>query len=432
MARPAASETEAGAAYIEGGEWSNWAGNIRSHPAYIVKAQTENDVLGAVRYAIKHHLQVRVVGSGHSWTGLGETDGVLIDVRNIRHFHVSDRERKRVVMGAGVSIWEAGEQLWDEGFSLKNQGDIDVQTVAGAASTGTHGSGSTLANLASSIKRIKLVNGLGDLVEITEDQEDVLRAARIALGTMGVFIELEFEVTDAYYLEEEVTFPSWNELVDRWESNLSENRHLSFFWFPTSDSPALYDIPVPDEVQVVDHAHLRRINIAEGPARQIDEQRRVDRNYIIFHGEFTGPYYEFEYFVPANRALEVMTELRRNVLEHHPEEKFPIQPRWIKGDDSYLSPCYGVDSVGISISGNASTDYLAWLRKMDETFARFGARPHWGKFHFFNRDKAIGVFPEYDTFNRIRLEYDPNGIFLNKLTGELFGQEPGQGPKGED
>lgn len=400
--------------------WTNWAGNITSTPAYSVEPRSEDEVVEAVRFAIAQNLPVRVVGTGHSWTGLGATDGVQINVSKLSGLRVVDRERRRVAVAAGTSIFDACEALWEEGFSLKNQGDIDVQTIAGAASTGTHGSGITLANIASSIKRIRLVNGLGELVEITEDEPELLRAARISLGTLGVFVEIELEVTDRYYLEEEVTFPSWDELVEKWDSNVQENLHSSFFWFPTPDSPALYDLEIPEGVAVADHAHLRRINKVEGPARVVDDTRRVDRNYLIYHGTFTGPYFEFEYFVPADRALEVMTRLREIVTNENPEELYPIQPRWIKGDDAYLSPCYNQDSVGISISGNASTDYLAYLQKMDAVFQEYSGRPHWGKFHFFNRAKAREVFPEFDKFNSVRQQFDPNDIFLNELTGELF------------
>ncbi|MFJ5956648.1 D-arabinono-1,4-lactone oxidase [Paenarthrobacter sp. NPDC092416] len=414
------SEATLSAPTTRDASWTNWAGNITSTPAYSVEPRNEDEVVEAVRFAIAQNLPVRVVGTGHSWTGLGATDGVQINVSKLSGLRVVDRERKRVAVAAGTSIFDACEALWEEGFSLKNQGDIDVQTIAGAASTGTHGSGITLANIASSIKRIRLVNGLGELVEITEDEPELLRAARISLGTLGVFVEIELEVTDRYYLEEEVTFPSWDELLEKWDSNVQENLHSSFFWFPTPESPSLYDLEIPEGVTVTDHAHLRRINKVEGPARVVDDSRRVDRNYLIYHGTFTGPYFEFEYFIPADRALEVMTRLREIVTNENPEELYPIQPRWIKGDDAYLSPCYKQDSVGISISGNASTDYLAYLQKMDGVFQAYGGRPHWGKFHFFNRAKAQEVFPEFDKFNSIRREFDPNDIFLNELTGELF------------
>lgn len=420
MSKAPSTSAASEGSYVGGQTWRNWAGNIECTPAHAVAAATEEEVVAAVRFAMSNGLKLRVVGSGHSWTGLGETCGVQVDVGNIRHFRVSDRPRKRVVMGAGISIFEACEALWEEGFSLKNQGDIDVQTITGAAATGTHGSGITLRNIAASICRIRLVNGRGELVEITEDQEDVMNAARVALGTMGIITEIELEVVDRYFLEEEVTYPSWEEVVRDWDDNVANNLHASLFWFPQQDSPALYDIEVPDRL-MADRAYLRRINKVVGPARQIDESRRIDRNYLIYHGTFTGPYFEFEYFVPAERSLEVMSRVRDALYDRFPDEPFPVQPRWIKGDVALLSPCYGRDSVGISISGHSRTDYLTFLRAMHDLFSEYDARPHWGKFHFFNQENARAAFPRFDDFNTIRAQFDPDGIFLNNQTQELFG-----------
>ncbi len=409
------------ASFVKEQPWRNWAGNVEATPKYTVTAASDEEVADAVRFARANDLKVRVVGTGHSWTGLGATDGVQINVQNLKHFRVADRDRKVVTMGAGTSIFEACEALWEEGFSLKNQGDIDVQTLAGAASTGTHGSGITLANMASSIKRIKLVDGQGNIVEVTEDDPDALRAARVSLGTIGIFTEIDLEVTDRYYLEEYVTFPSWDELVENWDANVQENLHSSLLWCPTEGGLDLFDIVAPD-IPLDDHAHRRRINQVEEQKPQSDEWHRVDRNYLIYHGTFTGPYIEFEYFVPAERSLEVMTRIREALHSEFPDERFPIQPRWVKGDQAgFLSPCWGRDSVGISICADPNTDYLTFLRGMHNLFLDYGARPHWGKFHFFDKADAQSVFPEFDAFNAVRARFDPDNIFLNDVTAKLFG-----------
>ena len=408
------------ASFVTGQPWRNWAGNIEATPAYTVSATTDEEVADAVKFARAEGLPVRVVGTGHSWTGLGATDGVQINVRNLNKFAVSDRGRKLVTVGAGITIWEVCEALWDEGFSLKNQGDIDVQTLAGAAATGTHGSGITLGNIASSIKRIRMVDGRGEIVDLTESDPDALRAARVSLGTLGIFTEIEFEVVDRYYLEEFVTFPSWEEFTENWDVNVTENLHSSLLWCPKDKGLALFDIVGPD-IPLQDHAHRRRINKVEGPAQEFDEWHRIDRNYLIYHGTFTGPYIEFEYFVPAERSLEMLTRLREELRTNFPAEPFPMQPRWVKGDtEAYLSPCWGRDSVGISICADPATDYFTFLRAMHDVFMEYGARPHWGKLHFFDKDDAKAVFPEFESFNEARRRFDPDGIFLNDVTRKLF------------
>ena len=405
--------------FVASQPWSNWSQLASSTSAFTVQPRAEDEVVESVRFAIENELPIRPVGTGHSWTGLCATDGVQIDVSALKGIRVVDRDRKRVAVKAGTTIWELGEALWDEGFSLKNQGDIEVQTIAGALSTGTHGSGIDLGILASSLRRARLVNGRAELVDITEDDPDTLHAAQVALGMLGIIVEVELEVVERYYLEEEVTYPTWDALLEGWERDVADNRHSSWFWFPDDTSPPLYQLPVP-EGESVDRAHLRRINVTEGPARQIDAERRVDRHYLIYHGEFTGPYYEFEIFVPAEHAREAMTRIRHMVQITRPAEKFPVQPRWVKGDDAFLSAAYKADSVGISVSGNASTDYLDYFREVYAALEEFGPRMHWGKVHFLTRADLESMYPEFDTFQSVRQRFDPNGIFLNDYTSTLF------------
>ncbi|WPB88160.1 D-arabinono-1,4-lactone oxidase [Streptomyces malaysiensis] len=401
--------------------WNNWSGQATANPAFTVYPASEQEVEEAVRFALTHQLPVRPVGSGHSWTPLCSTPGIMIDLRNLKGVRIVDRERKRVAVKAGTTIFELGEALWDEGFSLKNQGDIDVQTIAGALSTGTHGSGARLGVLASSVYAVRLVDGRGNLVEITEEQPEHLKAAQVSLGLLGVITEVELEVVDRYYLEEEVTYPTWQDLLDGWDSDVADNHHSSWFWFPRNDSPERWGIPVPDEEPMADRAHLRRINVAEGPARQVDSERRVDRNYLIYRGEFDGPYYEMELFVPAARAREAVTRIRTLLQETLTHEKYPVQPRWVQADEIYLSPAYGTDSVGISIGGDSSTEYEAFFRKVDHLLSDLGARMHWGKIHFLDRQRVAALYPEFETFQRVRRNFDPNGIFLNAYGRDIFG-----------
>lgn len=408
------------APFVSSRPWSNWSKLSSSVPAYTVTPRTEDEVVESVRFAIANNLPVRPIGTGHSWTALCATEGVQIDLTGLSGVRVVDRERKRVAVKAGTTIFDLSEALWDEGFSLKNQGDIDVQTIAGAVSTGTHGSGIDLAILSASVTKVRLVNGLGELIDITEDNPNELRAAQVSLGMLGIIVELELEVVDRYFLEEEVTYPTWEELLAGWSSDVANNRHSSWFWFLDDESPPLYQLPVPEGESVADRAHLRRINIAEGPAREIDAERRVDRNYLIYHGTFEGPYYEFEIFVPAEHAQEAVTRIRRIVQTTRPAEKFPVQPRWVRADDAYLSPAYRADSVGISVSGNDSTDYLSYFREVYAALEEFGPRMHWGKLHFLKRTDLVAMYPEFERFDVVRRRLDPNGIFLNDYTRTLF------------
>ncbi|WP_018600007.1 FAD-binding protein [Mycobacterium sp. 155] len=399
--------------------WVNWSRQSAAVPAVTVHPRSEHEVAECVRYAIANGLAVRPVGASHSWSPLCATSAMLIDMTGISGIEAVDTVRKRAVIHAGTRISAAGPALWDHGLSLINQGDIDAQTMVGAISTGTHGSGVTMGNLSSTVRRVRLVDGRGDIVEIAEDQPDLLRAAQLSLGLLGVITSIEIEVTDAYYLEEELTYPTWNELVSDMPADLAGNHHYSLWWLPADESAALYNLAVPDDLPLADRSVRRRINKCPGPARDTSASR-VDRNYVIHPGPFEGNYFEAEIFVDAGHALTAMTRIRDICRHHRPEEVFPVQPRWVKGDDAYLSPAYRADSVGISIAGSPRTDFDGHLSEVTAALDDMNPRMHWGKLHHLDAQLIRDRYPELPAFNDARRRLDPLGLFLNDYTRELF------------
>ncbi len=210
--------------------WSNWGGNQVCTPALTVRPRSEQEIVDAVRYAIGEGLTVRVAGTGHSFTPVVQTGGMLLDLSQLQQVTGIDTDRQRVRALGGTAISEFGEPLWKAGLSLSNQGDIDVQAIAGAISTGTHGSGIQLGSFSSSVRWIKLLTGLGEVIEIGESDLRRLRAAQVAVGTLGVILEVELQATTAYYLREQISYETTDELLDNWDKNPAEARHFSFLW----------------------------------------------------------------------------------------------------------------------------------------------------------------------------------------------------------
>ncbi|MGB7447679.1 MAG: FAD-binding protein, partial [Ornithinimicrobium sp.] len=200
-------------------QWSNWGGNQVCTPALTVRPQAEQEVVDAVRYAIHEGMTVRVAGTGHSFTPVVQTGGMLLDLSCLQQVTGVDSDTRRVRALGGTAIREFGEPLWEAGLSLSNQGDIDAQTIAGAISTGTHGSGIELGSFSSSVRWIKLVTGSGEVIEIDETDLRRLRAAQVAVGTLGVVLEVELQARPAYYLREQVTYETTDELLEHWASN---------------------------------------------------------------------------------------------------------------------------------------------------------------------------------------------------------------------
>lgn len=193
--------------------WTNWGGgNQSATPAFTVRPRNEQEALDAVRFAIREGLPVRAVGSGHSSSPLVQTGGVLMDMAGLSAITGTDQlggRRARALAGTTINAF-GGDALWEKGLALSNQGDIDKQQIAGALATSTHGSGKDLGSFSSKLRWVKLINGYGEIVEIGEGQLRELRAAQTALGTLGgIFLEVELEVEDSYYLQEQITYPTW-------------------------------------------------------------------------------------------------------------------------------------------------------------------------------------------------------------------------------
>ena len=404
--------------------WSNWGGNQTATPAYTVRPRNDQEALEAVRFAINEGLPVRAVGAGHSFTPLVQTGGVLMDLSAITGVTGTDTAKKRARAKGGTAISAFGDALWERGLGLSNQGDIDKQSISGAIATGTHGSGIDLGCFSSSLRWVRLINGHGEIVEIGEDQLRELRAAQVALGTLGIFLEVELEVVDRYHLQEQITYPTWDQTLATWDQDIANNRHYSFLWCHGEESAGLYELPTPAGELMANRSYTKRYNpvsVEEPSGISLAEGSRRDRSYRIYPGGFMIPFHELEYYVPAERgreAVEAVQDLMRTV---HPDQMYPIEVRWVKQDDGYISPFYKRDTTVISVSGAPGTNYWPYLRDVDAVLQQFDARAHWGKIHFMTRERLEVLYPELDTFLDVRRSFDPNGVFLNDHTRALLG-----------
>jgi FAD/FMN-containing dehydrogenase len=97
--------------------------------------------------------RVKVVGSGHSFTDIACTDGAMVDLSGMNR--VLAVEGDEVTVEAGITLRELGPALAERGLALENQGDVDAQTIAGAISTATHGTGGRFANISSQVSVIR-------------------------------------------------------------------------------------------------------------------------------------------------------------------------------------------------------------------------------------------------------------------------------------
>ncbi|HEX5782705.1 MAG TPA: D-arabinono-1,4-lactone oxidase [Solirubrobacteraceae bacterium] len=397
--------------------WTNWVGNQSFAPASTAAPRDEDEVVRAVREA---RGGVRVAGAGHSFTPIVETSGTLLDLSAMRGVVAADAGRRRVTALPATLISDFYEPRWEAGLALRNQGDIDTQQIAGAVATATHGSGIGNPSLAGFVRRVRLVTGSGEIREIGEDEPDLLRAAQVSVGMLGVVTELELEVTEAYRLKQQVVVWPWEEVLERWDELVRDHRHFGFFWLPTEESGALYNLDAHGET-LVDRCYVKIYDEASPDEPDDDtEGRRVDRSYRIYPMVYDPNFHELEYFVPLERGPEALAATRELMLASLPDSVFPMEVRTVGADDAFLSPSFETATTVISVSGRPGTDYWGYLRAVDELLAGFDARVHWGKLHFLTPERLHALYPRADDFVAARRELDPEGVFLNDHLRPLF------------
>ncbi len=363
---------------------------------------------------------MRVAGAGHSFTPVVQTDGLHLDLGAMRGVLATDPVRRRATALPGTRIHDFYEPLWDAGLALRNQGDIDTQHIAGAVATSTHGSGTRFTSLSGAVRGMRIVTASGDVLEVGEDRPDLLHAAQTSVGMLGVVTQVELAVTEAYRLRQQVGLRDWEDVLERWDDLVATHRHVGFFWLPSEESGALYNLDGHGE-PMTDRCYLKVYDEVGPDVPDSDvEGRRVDRCYRIFPMVYDANFHELEYFVPLDRGPDALRAMRELMLARLPESVYPLEVRTVGADEAWLSPQHGQDTCVISVSGTPGTDYGDYLRSVDSLLADFDARPHWGKLHFLTRDRLHELYPRAQDFTDLRRELDPTGMFLNDHLRPLF------------
>jgi FAD/FMN-containing dehydrogenase len=394
------------------GQWTNWVGNQSFTPARHAAPRSADEAAALVAEAAAQGMGVRVVGAGHSFTPVVQTDGLLLDLSALSGVTSADPATKRATAWAGTPIHGFYEPLWERGLALRNQGDIDDQHIAGAVATATHGSGIGNTCFSGVVRGVSLVTPDGSIRRIGEDEPRLLRAAQVSVGTLGVMTELELEVAEAYRLSEQVDVWPWQEVMDRWDELVHGHRHFGFFWMPSEESAALYNIE--GHGAMTDRCYVKIYDEAT-PDQPDSAQagRRIDRCYRIYPMVYDPNFHELEYFVALERGPEALRAMRELMLASLPDSVYPLEVRTVGPDDAFLSPNYKTATTVISVSGTPGTDYWDYLRSVDALLAQFDARVHWGKLHFLTPERLHALYPEADEFIAVRRELDPEGVFLN-------------------
>ncbi|WP_291797192.1 D-arabinono-1,4-lactone oxidase [Brevibacterium sp.] len=445
-----APQQGAHAAEAAGGarRWQNWSRSQSCAPARMPVAAGLEDVRTAIREAAGAGGPLRGHGAGHSFGDNVVTAGTLLSLDGMTGLLEVDSAGGRVRAAAGTRLWELNAALDAHGLAMVNLGDIDRQSLAGAVSTGTHGTGATMGNLATLVEAVELVTASGDVLECTADEPDLLRAARLSDGALGVITAYTLRVAPAYRLRERLSSEPLEGLLENLDAEVRNNRHFEFFTFPYSDRAMVKRInPEPDEPETygaevrvtTEAAPLDRLDMAEACAKGIADPSRIpdlNRRLALSVGTHTttGPshkvlissrdevFMETEWAFPREAAQAVLTQMKTMVEERGLPVNFPFEVRFVRGDtDSLLSPAYGRDTCYIAAHVSLGLDHREFFAALTEIALAHGGRPHWGKWHDLDAAALAPLYPRWEEFQAVRRELDPHGAFANDHIRRVFG-----------
>ena len=387
--------------------WTNWSGSVSCDPSQILRPGDEAAVARAVAEAAAAGTRVRVVGTGHSGTPLVATEGLLLCLDDVAGIESHDREGLTAVVRAGTKLCDLGGPLLELGTGLENLGDIDKQALAGAVGTGTHGTGRQLGSISSQVEAVRLVTAEGEIREFSNaDDREMMRALRVAIGSLGVFTALTLRLVPAYRLHERVRRRPVDACLEHLEDEIQARRHFEFFWMPHNDMAEMKSLELTSDEP------------SELPDRPYE---RIGWSSDIIASTRDVKFFEMEYAVPAEHGPACFREVRARMRERHSEVLWPVEYRTVAPDDAFLSNAHGRPTVTLSVHQDGTLPYREFFQDIEPIFWNYAGRPHWGKIHTLTAARLGGLYPEWERFRAVREQLDPTGCFLNSHLCEIFG-----------
>jgi L-gulonolactone oxidase len=426
--------------------WRNWSGDQRCSPTEIVRPHDRESLATAIVVAAEAGRTVSVAGSGHSFTAAAMTDGTMIDVADLSGVIDADPGSGIVKVGAGTVLAELNEELHRLGLAMENLGDIDRQTVAGAISTGTHGTGAKLRNISAQVEAVEMVTADGNVRELDRTEPDLLRAARVSVGALGAISAVTLRCVPSFVLERIDSPQPRDEVLDSFEQRAEEHDHFELFTFPYADSALVLErnrVDGPPRPRGAIGAYLNDTVIENWALEALSAAGRlvpaaiprlsrlaaalasggktVDRSDRVFASERRVRFTEMEYGVPREHGPEAARRVIGWVRSKRYPVFFPIEMRVAAGDDALLSPSHERDTAYIAVHQYRGMEWRPYFEAVEEIMRDYGGRPHWGKRHFQTAETLAPLYPEWETFRAARDGLDPGRVFANEYATRVLG-----------
>jgi L-gulono-1,4-lactone dehydrogenase len=431
-----------------GASWVNWARLESATPDRVVAPGSTEEVVAAVRQAREAGSTVKMVGTGHSFTGIARPEGTMLRPTALSGIVSVDRGAMTVTVRAGTPLWVLNTELERLGLSLHNMGDIAEQTLAGAVSTGTHGTGGVAAGLAAQVAGLEMVTGTGEVLALDAD-DDELPVAVLGLGALGILTTLTMRVEPLFVLEAEERPVGWDELLATHDDLVAAAHHVDVHWFPHTDrallkantrsaDPVGERRPLPRFRAWLDDDLLSntvfggvtalgsRVPRLVGPlnqlaARALSPRRYSDLAHRVFVSRRAVRFREMEYAVPREAGLAVLREVRRVIDANDWHIGFPVEVRTAPADDVALSTAHGRDTTYLAFHVPRRVDHRAYFTAMERIVRAAGGRPHWGKLHTLGAADLADLYPRFAELVALRDRLDPDRVFANAHLRRVLG-----------
>ncbi len=425
-----------GAAAFPGTTWRNWSGAIRADPAARITPGSEDELVYYLRASAG---SIRPVGAGHSFTPLVPTDGDLIVLDRLRGILSHDADTMQATIAAGTRLSDCGPGLDVVGQAMYNLPDIDRQTLAGAISTATHGTGTGLKSLSGYVSGLRLVLPSGEVMDLDSDHEsDLFHAARVSLGALGIITRVRFRNRSPFRLKTRTWVEETESVLARFDELSAEYQHFEMMPMVHSDhafviahqetEDDLTERPDDDDggeflsLLEATPVSLRRplIHLLAG---SIEPVEFVSRSFHGLTNLRFDRFNEMEYSVPADAGPHCLREILSIIEQESIDVVIPLEYRTIAEDDTWLGMASGGPRVSVSVHRLAGHDYRPYFDRVEPVFWKYEGRPHWGKVHTLGCDRLPGLYPKFDAFRKLQREVDPRGRMLNAYLRTLLGRQ---------
>ena len=432
---------------INGYEFKNWGETLKFRPKHYFKPSTEEEIAQVIHFAKQNNLKIRVVGSGHSWTKLCESENqILVNLENYQGLIFVDKDKKQATVKSGTKLYTLSEILEKNGLAMINMGDINKQAIAGALSTGTHGTGVNYGIIPTQVVGLTFINAKGEKIECSNEKDPhIFKAAQVSLGALGIITSVTLQCVDLHNLHIQKKKETLQAILPKLDEINRTHRNFEFYWFPytnivqskysneTNEKPNtsgfkkwFFDIFLENNMfQLISSISktfpASAATMSKICGMAISDSSEINVSHKIYATERLVKFTEMEYGVPSEKGIECLLKIKEFIEKEKINVHFPLEFRWVKGDDIYLSPAYGYETVFISCHMYLGMPYEKYFRGAEEIFLSYGGRPHWGKMHTQKADYLKTKYPKWEDFLDVRQAMDPDGLFLNSHLKEIFG-----------